>query len=188
MTNNETVKLNPTTPQEKFPILALALNRRAVGAALLDGVGIFGTRILRLHGTNDENAMIAKVREWLYDLLSEHSPKVIVLEKLSPKKATRTNLLLLGLLESTAVSQGFQEIIRLERKETIRWFSEKESQAKGRKIKPTQRNAAKVLLENYPDLMLPPVPTFRCRTDWDRIWAQVAGAAILGLYARHLLT
>jgi len=55
-------------------------------------------------------------------------------------------------------------------------------------MKATQRNAAKALLENYPDLMLPPVPTFRFRTEWDRTWAQVAGAAFLGLYARHLLT
>jgi len=120
MTNNENQKLNPTEIQGKLPILALAFNRRAVGAALLDGVGIFGTSILRLHGTNDESAMIVKTREWLTDLLSEHAPRAIVLEKLSPKKATRANLLLAGLLESTAVSQGFQEIIRLERKEAVR--------------------------------------------------------------------
>ena len=93
-------------------ILALSPSRRAIGAALVDGLGVARVFLCRLADLKGEEEFIAKARAWLEDIFRTEKPGIVVIEKLTPKRATRTNLMLAGLLEATAATHHVETILK----------------------------------------------------------------------------
>ena len=178
---------NTQTDNQAKKIIALAPSRKAIGVAVVDGVGVAHLDLLRLSGRDSREKTIFRVRTWLSNLLNEFQPATVVVENLSSKRATRFNLMLKGVLEATAGRQGYQEICRFERKAAVDWFCQREGGLRQKKIKRTLREAAKLLVVQCPELTMHRPPTYRYRTNWDRTWGQTAAAAVLALYARHVV-
>jgi len=133
-------------------ILALCPSRKAIGAAFVDGVGVAHLDLLRLTGRDSREKTVFRVRTWLFNLLHEFQPAIVVVEKLSSKRATCFNLMLKGALEATAGGLGYQEICRFERKAAVDWYCQRESGLRDRKIKRTLRETAKILISHCPEL------------------------------------
>lgn len=183
----------PKTPPDNLPVgpvgpknkvLSITPSRKAIGAALVDGLGVDRTWLLRLAEISNQKDISRAVRQWLHKTLAEVQPKVIVLEKLSSRRKTGTNLMLSRLLRNEAIKMGFPDIRYLERKDAFRWLCEKRNSPKSRQIKATLRGAANLLLDECPEFRVHPAPTCTYRTDWDRTWGQIVAAAALALCTR----
>lgn len=162
-------------------ILAITPARRAIGVAVVDRLGVEHTWLCKLKDISDLNEMIAKVRALITDILAETQPDKIVLEHLSPRKRTRTNMMLAGLIESRSASLGFKNIEFLERKKAIDWVCRKDTEDG----KSNLRKAAEILRPDCRELQMTSIPDKNYPVEWDRTWGQVAAAVALALFIRQ---
>lgn len=168
-------------------ILALSPSRRAIGAALVDGLGVAKVFLCRLADLKGEEEFIAKARVWLNDVFTTEKPMVVVIEGLTPKRATRTNLMLAGLLEATAAAHHVEHVFKAEPGKALAALQAKSlgSGAAKAPARPTLRQAALWLADDCPELRIhePKKPAIISR-DWERSWGLVVKAAAIALYAR----
>lgn len=163
-------------------ILALTPSRRAIGAAIADGVGIVWTDLVSLRGERTHEAVITAVRQWLGNVLDRQQPARVVIETLSSKRRTDRATMILGVIQATLGHAGY-DWGYLDRKTALQHVVMKRG---CRNERPTLRLAASLLTSDLPELTVHPPPKIACRGEWDRTWGQVVAAAALALCSRDL--
>ncbi|MDD5544770.1 MAG: hypothetical protein PHX83_16510 [Acidobacteriia bacterium] len=166
-------------------ILSISPSRKAIGVALVDGVGVQKTWLFRAGQVKEAESLVLKAREWLTAIFGDESPTIVAIEDLKPKQATALNLALIGVIEALAGTTGCHRIVRVDTGAALKHVGEYLAGADRHRRRPTLRLIAAHLEDQCPEFEIhrPRLLAVISR-DWERTWGLVAKAAAIGLHAR----